>query len=98
MNIYLKQFLIILTTFFLILWFQDCDDNKKKKQRKSYYDRFKLPTLVCAMLGLILNFNEIFNDETVEEEIVIIKPKIQVPKSILKSSKNIPSKNNFSDM
>jgi hypothetical protein len=103
MNLYLKQFLIIGLTFLLILWFQDCDDKKTKKERKTFFDMYKLPALVSAVLGLILNFNEIFsNNETiVEENIVVIKPinnnKMNTNKPNLKPTIKY-SKGNFSDV
>ena len=98
MNIYLKQFLILLFTFFLILWFQDCDDKKNKKERKTQYDTYKLPVLVCAVLGLILNFNELFTNDSITEEIIVVsqieKPKIN---SKLKFN-NVPKFSSKSDM
>ena len=60
MNYLVKQFLIIGTTFFLILWFQNCEDAKNKKVRTTIHEKYKLPILVAAILGLILNFNDIF--------------------------------------
>ena len=62
MNYLVKQFLIIGITFFLILWFQNCEDAKNKKERTSFHDKYKLPLLVAALLGLILNFSDIFLD------------------------------------
>lgn len=79
MNLYLKQFIIILITFFLILWFQNCDDKKNKKERTSYHDKYKLPILVCALLGLILNFNDIFYSTPIVEELVITEHKTILP-------------------
>ncbi len=79
MNLYLKQFIIILITFFLILWFQNCDDKKNKKERTTYHDKYKLPILVCALLGLILNFNDIFYSTPIIEETIIIEQKPVLP-------------------
>lgn len=55
MNLYLKQFLIIIATFFIILWFQNCDDKKHKRERKTFHEIYKLPLLVSAITGLIIN-------------------------------------------
>ena len=79
MNLYLKQFIIIIITFFLILWFQDCDDKKNNKERTSYHDKYKLPILVSALLGLILNFNDIFFPQPIIEETIIIENKNILP-------------------
>ena len=79
MNIILKQILIIGATFFIILWFQNCEDKKNNKERTCFQDKYKLPILVCAVVGLLINFKEIFTDDSVENVEVIIsevKPKL----------------------
>lgn len=64
MNNIIKQSIIIITCFFLILWFQDIDDKKVKRIRKTFYDKYKIPIIVCSIVGLLLNINlneNIFN-------------------------------------
>ncbi len=75
MNIYLKQFLIIVTIFLLILWVQNIDDNMKNKKRETTYDKIKLPLLVSAIIGLLLNINlnNLFNYKNTQD-ILIITP------------------------
>lgn len=55
MNILFKKILIITGTFLIILWFQNQDDKKYKRTRNSCYDKYKLPVLVAALVGLALN-------------------------------------------
>lgn len=57
MNNFIKQSLIIVFCFFLILWFQDLDDKKNKKTRDTLYDKYKIPILVCSIIGLLLTVN-----------------------------------------
>jgi hypothetical protein len=71
MNLILKQTLILGTTFFVILWFQNCEDTRNNKVRTTYHDTYKLPILVTALLGLIINFKELFNDEIVIAPIIV---------------------------
>lgn len=60
MNLLIKQILIIVTTFLVILWFQTEDDKKNKRIRKSFLETYKLPLLVSSIVGLLINFNDIF--------------------------------------
>ena len=86
MNLILKQILILGTTFFVILWFQNCEDTRNNKVRTTYHDTYKLPILVTALLGLIINFKELFSDD------IIVTP-------IIVESTIVPTQNNmFSDM
>jgi hypothetical protein len=97
MNIILKQLLIIGATFFIILWFQNCEDKKNNKERNTLQDKYKLPILVSAVVGLILNFKEIFNDNVQENVEIIIS---EVPSKIIQS-KGLPSDMNqhiYTDM
>ena len=77
-----KQLLIIVFVFLLILWIQKMDDNSKNKKRENLYDKIKLPLLVSAIVGLLLNINlnNIIND-TIESEIIIIKPNCNMTNS-----------------
>jgi predicted permease len=59
MTLILKQLLIILSTFLIITWFQNIDDKKYNKTRNTLYDKYKFPTLVSAIIGLIINLPEL---------------------------------------
>lgn len=80
MNRIIKQLLIIVFVFLVILWIQKMDDNSKNKKRDNLYDKIKLPLLVSAIVGLLLNI-DLSNiiDNKVESEIIIIKPKCNLP-------------------
>jgi hypothetical protein len=56
MNYILKQIFTIVFVFLLILWFQN-KDYEKNKLNPSNYDRYKLPILISAILGLLFNIN-----------------------------------------
>jgi hypothetical protein len=56
MNKILQQLLIISSVFLIILWFQIQDDRKHNKKRNGYYDMYKFPILISAIIGLLLNF------------------------------------------
>ena len=51
-----KQILIILFSFILFFWMQSIDDKKYNVIRKSYYEKFKNPLLLSALIGLILSY------------------------------------------
>jgi hypothetical protein len=78
MNLIIKQIIVVIITFLLIVWFQNIDDAKNKRIRNSYYEKYKLPLLVSAIIGLILNFSTFFKlNNCVNEnitEINIITP------------------------
>lgn len=77
MNLILKQFLIISVCFLIIWWFQSQDDKKNKKERITFYEKFKFPILVSAIIGLLLNIPTLFGiDKTIETsaKITIITP------------------------
>lgn len=61
MNLLVKQLIIISLTFFIIWWFQDVDDKKHNKVRETFYEKYKFPLLVSAIIGLVINISEIFN-------------------------------------
>ena len=78
MNLIIKQIIVMVITFFIILWFQNREDSKNNKDRDSYYEKYKLPLLVSAIIGLILNIPSLFKQsECINEnitEINIITP------------------------
>jgi hypothetical protein len=55
MNLILKQLIIVAITFAVVYWFQDKEDKKNKVVRKTYYEQFKLPVLISAIVGFLLN-------------------------------------------
>ena len=56
MKLIINQIIVVVITFLIILWFQNNDDTKNKRTRTTMYDKYKLPLLVSAIIGLILNF------------------------------------------
>jgi predicted permease len=76
MNLILKQLIIITGTFLVILWFQSIDDKKHNKTRETFYEKYKFPILVSAIIGFVINVPEIIssvNGESCESEITKIK-------------------------
>ena len=66
MDLILKQFIIIASTFFIILWFQNVDDNKHNKIRETFYEKYKLPIFVSAIIGFIINIPEFLSSISCE--------------------------------
>jgi hypothetical protein len=61
MDLILKQLIIITGTFLIILWFQNVDDRKHNKTRNTFYEKYKFPILVTAIIGLVINIPEIMS-------------------------------------
>jgi hypothetical protein len=59
MNYIIKQIIILSIIFILISWFQYYDNIKNNiaYDKISLYNKIKLPLLVCAIIGFILNLN-----------------------------------------
>lgn len=66
MDLILKQFIIIAGTFLIILWFQNVDDRKHNKTRDTFYEKYKFPILVSAIVGFVINISEIISSVTGE--------------------------------
>ena len=79
MNRYIIQLLIIVFVFLIILWIQRFDDTKQNKKRDTLYDKIKVPLLVSAITGLLLNINIdnlfSFKKNNKINEILIVTPK-----------------------
>ena len=56
MKSFVKHFIIILFTFLIILWVQNEDDVKNNIQRKTIYEKYKIPVLSAAFVGLVINY------------------------------------------
>ena len=108
MNLIFKQLIIISFTFIIILWFQDIDDKRHNKVRETFYEKYKFPLLVSAIIGLIINIPEIIGitsyTEQCEENIgsisifTAVEPQKQIqPVNILKTLPNLYSHNIASD-
>ena len=61
MDLILKQLIIIAGTFMVILWFQNVDDKKHNKTRETFYEQYKFPILVSAIVGFVINIPEIIS-------------------------------------
>jgi len=64
MDLFLKQIIIIAGTFLVILWFQNVDDRKHNKTRNTFYEKYKFPILVSAIVGFVINIPEIISQVT----------------------------------
>ena len=58
MNQNIKHIAIILGTFCIIYWFQRNEDIKTNYKRETYYEKFKLPGLVSAIIALIFTYTQ----------------------------------------
>ena len=78
MNLFIKQFIIVISSFLIIFWFQTHDDKKQKRERKSMYDKYKFPVLVASIVGLVLNLPNFFTckEHKIETltEVMILTP------------------------
>jgi hypothetical protein len=61
MDLILKQLIIIASTFLVIIWFQNIDDKKHNKIRETFYDKYKFPILVSAIVGFVINIPDIIS-------------------------------------
>ena len=68
MDLILKQLIIIAGTFLVILWFQNVDDRKHNKTRDTFYEKYKFPILVSAIIGFVINIPEILSSVSGECE------------------------------
>ncbi len=64
MDLILKQLIIIAGTFLVIMWFQNVDDRKHNKTRDTFYEKYKFPILVSAIVGFVINIPEIISSVT----------------------------------
>jgi hypothetical protein len=76
----MKQIFIVIIIFFLITWFQNVEDNKYKKKRYTFYEKYKLPIFVSALVGLVLSYCDKFCEniftQNLSNNIKKIKPNI----------------------
>ncbi len=95
MDLILKQLIIIAGTFLVILWFQNLDDKKHNKTRETFYEQYKFPILVSAIVGFVINIPEIISSVSGEScdtnfaEIAIFtsaEPAKQIAKNVSKIS------------
>lgn len=59
MKLILKQFGIIIAVFSITLWVQQMDDKKYNKTRIDFFDKYKFPLLMSAIVGLLINVPEL---------------------------------------
>jgi len=90
MKLIIKQLIIVIIVFLVFLWFQNNDDKKHNRKRLTLFDKYKLPLLVSAIIGLILNYPILFKMQKCPPqnitEISILSPinEVKVPSSNLK--------------
>ena len=56
---YPNIYIYILLVFVIIIWFQYINDIKYNIKNKSIYEKLKLPTIICILIGIILYYNNI---------------------------------------
>jgi hypothetical protein len=69
--ILMNQVIVIAIIFFLIYWFQNIEDTKYKKNRITFYEKYKYPVFVSALVGLVFSYCNV--SETIKK----IKPNIR---------------------
>jgi len=92
MKLIVKQIIVMIISFLIILWFQNNDDKKHNRKRLGLYDKYKLPLLVSAIIGFILNLPLLFKSKECNQvlsEITILTPIQEVSMPTQKSLKDI---------
>ena len=56
---YSSVYIYVLIIFAIIIWFQYINDIKYNIKNKSIYEKLKLPTIICILIGIILYYNNI---------------------------------------
>ena len=56
---YSSVYIYVLIVFAIIIWFQYINDIKYNIKNKSIYEKLKLPTIICILIGIILYYNNI---------------------------------------
>jgi hypothetical protein len=59
MKLIIKQIGIIIGVFGITLWVQQMDDKKYNKTRVDFFDNYKFPLLMSAIIGLLINVPEL---------------------------------------
>lgn len=100
----IKKVLLVLIVFTAILWFQNKDDELNNRKREGLYEKYKFPTLVSSIVGLLLtiNIDNLFPFMQCNEEVnqlIVISPRINPrvnPKTELNNT-NITDQQVFTD-
>jgi hypothetical protein len=71
MKLIIKQFCIIIGVFSITLWVQQMDDKKYNKTRIDFFDKYKLPLLMSAIIGLLINVPELIMKINTNNEIPV---------------------------
>ena len=71
MKLIIKQFGIIIGVFSITLWVQQMDDKKYNKNRIDFYDKYKFPLLMSAIIGLLINVPELIIKMNTNNEIPV---------------------------
>ena len=45
--------ILYILVFIIIVWFQSMDDAKYNIKNKSYYNKYKLPIIICLLIKVI---------------------------------------------
>ena len=85
-------------TFLVILWFQNNDDIKNKRIRVSLFEKYKLPLLVSAIIGLILHFPILFKINEITEIKGLSNSNITIVSELPSVIDNSISKYNIKDI
>jgi hypothetical protein len=71
MKLIIKQLGIIIGVFSITLWIQQMDDKKYNKTRVDFFDNYKFPLLISAIIGLLINVPELIMKTNTNNEIPI---------------------------
>ena len=72
MKLIIKQLGIIIGVFSITVWVQQMDDKKYNKNRIDFYDKYKFPLLISAIIGLLINVPELIMKINTNDNIIPI--------------------------
>lgn len=94
MKLIIKQIIVMIISFLVILWFQNNDDKNHNRKRLNSYDKYKLPLLVSAIIGFILNYPLLLKSN----ECNLVLPDITIISPIEEVSVPIPTQKTLKDI
>lgn len=95
MKLIIKQFGIIIGVFSITLWVQQMDDTKYNKTRIDFFDKYKFPLLISAIIGLLINVPELIMKININNEIPVsfinsIRPNAEMGSPTKETLKALP--------
>ncbi len=95
MKLIIKQLGIIIGVFSITLWVQQMDDKKYNKTRIDFFDKYKFPLLMSAIIGLLINVPELIMKMNTNNEIPVsfinsIRPNAELDSPIKQTLEALP--------